>query len=68
MITTTERDYLKESLEKDLVKIQKAIAKLTNEINDNTNILQKKRDEKDSLIVKQNELLQMKQHVESVVL
>lgn len=68
MISSTERDYLKESIEKELKVTQKLIAKLTKEVNEADQILQAKRDKKDQLTVKLNELTQMKQHVESVIL
>jgi len=32
MITATEREYLKETINKDIVKMKKTIAKLTKEI------------------------------------
>ncbi len=67
MITSTERDYLKETINKDISKMQKTIAKLTKEINEADQILQSKRDLKASLETKLNELNQMKQHVESVI-
>ncbi len=68
MITATERDYLKESIEKELKVTQKLIAKLTKEVTEADQILQSKRDKKDQLTVKLNELQQMKLHVESVIL
>jgi prefoldin subunit 5 len=67
MITSTERDYLKETINKDIAKMQKTIAKLTKEINEADQILQSKRDMKTSLETKLTELNQMKQHVESVI-
>jgi uncharacterized coiled-coil protein SlyX len=68
MITATERDYLKESIEKELKVTQKLIAKLTKEVTEADQILQTKRDKKDQLTIKLNELQQMKLHVESVIL
>ena len=68
MITATERDYLKESIEKELKVTQKLIAKLTKEVTEADQILQSKRDKKDQLTVKLNDLQQMKQHVEMVIL
>lgn len=68
MITPTERDYLKESIEKELKVTQKLITKLTKEVTEADQILQTKRDKKDQLIVKLNELQQMKVRVESVIL
>lgn len=68
MITASERDYLKESIEKELKVTQKLIAKLTKEVTEADQILQSKRDKKDQLTVKLNELQQMKLHVESVIL
>lgn len=68
MITTTERDYLKESIEKELKVTQKLIAKLNKEVTEADQILQSKRDKKDQLTVKLNDLQQMKLHVESVIL
>ena len=68
MITATERDYLKESIEKELIVTQKLIAKLTKEVTEADQILQSKRDKKDQLTVKLNDLQQMKLHVESVIL
>lgn len=68
MITATERDYLKESIEKELKVTQKLIAKLTKEVTEADQILQSKRDKKDQLTVKLNDLQQMKLHVESVIL
>ena len=67
MITSVERNYLKETIEKDIVKMQKTIAKLTKEINEADQILQSKRDLKTSLETKLNDLNQMKQHVDSVI-
>jgi DNA-binding transcriptional regulator GbsR (MarR family) len=67
MITSVERNYLKETIEKDITKMQKTIAKLTKEINEADQILQSKRDLKTSLETKLNDLNQMKQHVDSVI-
>lgn len=67
MITSTERDYLKETINKDIAKMQKTIAKLTKEINEADQILQSKRDLKTASETKLNELNQMKQHVDSVI-
>ena len=67
MITSTERDYLAETINKDIVKMHKTIAKLTKEVNEADQILQSKRDLTISLETKLNELNQMKQHVESVI-
>jgi hypothetical protein len=68
MITATEREYLKETINKDIVKMQKLIAKLTKEIDQADQILQSKRDLKLSMETKLNELNQMKTHVDSVIL
>ncbi len=68
MITATEREYLKETISKDIVKMQKTIAKLTKEIDQADQILQSKRDLKLSMETKLNELNQMKTHVDSVIL
>ncbi len=68
MITATEREYLKETISKDIVKMQKTIAKLTKEIDQADQILQSKRDLKLSMETKLNELHQMKTHVDSVIL
>jgi hypothetical protein len=68
MITATEREYLKETINKDIVKMQKTIAKLTKEIDQADQILQSKRDLKLSMETKLNELNQMKTHVDSVIL
>ena len=69
MITATEREYLKETINKDIVKMQKTIAKLTKEIDQAADqILQSKRDLKLSMETKLNELNQMKTHVDSVIL
>lgn len=67
MITNLERNYLKETIEKDIVKMQKTIAKLTKEVNEADQILQSKRDLKTSLETKLNDLNQMKQHINSVI-
>jgi hypothetical protein len=68
MITPTEKEYLKESIEKELKVTQKLIAKLTKEVNEADQILQAKRTKKDELTVKLNDLQQMKLHVDSVIL
>ena len=68
MITASEREYLKETINKDIVKMQKTIAKLTKEIDQADQILQSKRDLKLSMETKLNELNQMKTHVDSVIL
>jgi hypothetical protein len=68
MITNLEKEYLKETINKDIVKMQKTIAKLTKEIDQADQILQSKRDLKLSMETKLNELNQMKTHVDSVIL
>ena len=68
MITSTERDYLKVSLEKERKQVEKTIAKLTKEVTQADQILQAKRTKKDELTVKLNELAQMQQHVDTVIL
>ena len=68
MITSVEKNYLKETIEKDIAKMQKTIAKLTKEINEADQILQSKRDLKTASETKLNDLNQMKQHIDSVIL
>ena len=68
MISSTERDYLKETIEKDIKKTQKLIAKLQKEVDNAEAILEQKRNLKDQLVITLNNLNDMKQHVASVIL
>ena len=68
MITIQEKEYLKTTINNDIIKMQKQLAKITKEIEKADEILQSKKDLKTATETKINELNQMKQHIDSVIL
>ncbi len=68
MITIQEKEYLKTTINNDIIKMQKQLVKITKEIDKADEILQSKKDLKTATETKINELNQMKQHIDSVIL
>ncbi len=65
MITIQEKEYLKTTINNDIIKMQKQLVKITKEIDKADEILQTKKDLKAETEAKLEELNQMKQHFEN---